>query len=804
MKNILLLFLLISSIALAQNQEREFNGFRQKGNTVYIDVNDGKYIIKYISNQIVETTFIPKGEEFIDESHAVILEPEKVELALHSTEDHTFVNGDGISIKVEYKPFQIKYYYEDQIVSEKRGYYKSDHEPMDLVKDNIVYEQTEKIEFNLTDDEILFGGGARALGMNRRGNRLPLYNRAHYGYGDYSQLMNFTIPVVISSKKYMVHFDNSAVGYLDLDSKKNNTLTYETISGRKTYQIIFGDSWRNLIENYIKLTGTQPLPPRWVLGNFSSRFGYHTQKETEETIAKFKEEKIPVDAVILDLYWFGNDIKGTMGNLEVYKDSFPNMTKMISDFEKLGVKTVLITEPFIVNTSNRWQEAVDKKILATDSIGNPAVYNFYFGDTGIIDIYKEEGKNWFWKIYKNLKSMGVRGFWGDLGEPEVLPFWVTFGDDKKADEIHNIYGHDWAKLIYNGYKTDFPNERPFILMRAGYSGSQRFGMIPWSGDVSRSWNGLQSQPEISLQMGLQGLAYMHSDLGGFAGANLDDNLYIRWLQYGVFQPVFRPHAQEDVASEPVFRSERAKQLAKKAVELRYKLLPYNYNLAFENHQKGTPLMRPIFFEEDDKKLLENSTTYLWGEDFLITPILKDSVKTKEIYFPKTANWFDLYTDKKIKGGQTKSIELQEHYIPTFVRGGVVIPLTKVEQTTANYDGSVLELHYWYDKTVKESERTIYNDDGLTANAFEKGKYEMLEFEVEIDDKEIEIDLEAEFGENWNPQRKQVKLILHNITWNPKKIKAAGKRLRRKPINNQLEIPLFWDTKKETKIRISLK
>ena len=804
MKNILLLFLLISSIALAQNQEREFNGFRQKGNTVYIDVNDGKYIIKYISNQIVETTFIPKGEEFIDESHAVILEPEKVELALHSTEDHTFVNGDGISIKVEYKPFQIKYYYEDQIVSEKRGYYKSDHEPMDLVKDNIVYEQTEKIEFNLTDDEILFGGGARALGMNRRGNRLPLYNRAHYGYGDYSQLMNFTIPVVISSKKYMVHFDNSAVGYLDLDSKKNNTLTYETISGRKTYQIIFGDSWRNLIENYIKLTGTQPLPPRWVLGNFSSRFGYHTQKETEETIAKFKEEKIPVDAVILDLYWFGNDIKGTMGNLEVYKDSFPNMTKMISDFEKLGVKTVLITEPFIVNTSNRWQEAIDKKILATDSIGNPAVYNFYFGDTGIIDIYKEEGKNWFWKIYKNLKSMGVRGFWGDLGEPEVLPFWVTFGDDKKADEIHNIYGHDWAKLIYNGYKTDFPNERPFILMRAGYSGSQRFGMIPWSGDVSRSWNGLQSQPEISLQMGLQGLAYMHSDLGGFAGANLDDNLYIRWLQYGVFQPVFRPHAQEDVASEPVFRSERAKQLAKKAVELRYKLLPYNYNLAFENHQKGTPLMRPIFFEEDDKKLLENSTTYLWGEDFLITPILKDSVKTKEIYFPKTANWFDLYTDKKIKGGQTKSIELQEHYIPTFVRGGVVIPLTKVEQTTANYDGSVLELHYWYDKTVKESERTIYNDDGLTANAFEKGKYEMLEFEVEIDDKEIEIDLEAEFGENWNPQRKQVKLILHNITWNPKKIKAAGKRLRRKPINNQLEIPLFWDTKKETKIRISLK
>lgn len=802
MKNLLFLFLLISSITFSQNQERELTGFRQKGNTIYIDLNDGKYIIKYISNQIVETKFIPKGEELIEESHAVILEPEKVELALHSTEDHTFVNGDGISIKVEYKPFQIKYYYEDQIVSEKRGYFKSDHKPMDLVKDNIVYDKTEKIEFNLTNDEILFGGGARALGMNRRGNRLPLCNRAHYGYGEYSKLMNFTIPVVISSKKYMIHFDNPSVGYLDLDSKKDNTLTYETISGRKTYQIIFGNSWQNLIENYTKLTGTQPLPPRWVLGNFSSRFGYHTQKETEETVAKFKEAKIPVDAVILDLYWFGNDIKGTMGNLEVYKDSFPNMPKMIADFENQGVKTVLITEPFVVNTSKRWQEAVDKKILATDSVGNPAVYNFYFGDTGIIDIYKEEGRDWFWNIYKNLKSMGVKGFWGDLGEPEVLPSWVNFSG-KKADEIHNIYGHDWAKLIYNGYKTDYPNERPFILMRAGYSGSQRFGMIPWSGDVSRSWSGLQSQPEISLQMGMQGLGYMHSDLGGFAGANLDDDLYIRWLQYGVFQPIFRPHAQEDVASEPVFRSERAKQLAKKAIELRYKLLPYNYNLAFENNQKGIPLMRPIFFEEDDAKLLENSTTYLWGEDFLITPILKDSVKTKEIYFPKTANWFDFYTDEKIKGGQTKTVDLQEHYIPTFVRGGVVIPLTKLEQTTADYNGSVLELHYWYDETVTESERTIYNDDGFTANAFEKGMYEMLEFEVEIDNKEIEIDLEAEFGENWNPQRKQIKLILHNINWNPKKIKAAGKRLRRKPVDNQLEIPFLWNPKKEAKIRVSL-
>lgn len=331
----------------------------------------------------------------------------------------------------------------------------------------------------------------------------------------------------------------------------------------------------------------------------------------------------------------------------------------------------------------------------------------------------------------------------------MLPSWVQF-NNATADEIHNIYGHDWARLIFEGYQKEFPNERPFILMRAGYAGSQRFGMIPWSGDVNRTWGGLQSQPEIALQMGMQGLGYMHSDLGGFAGANLDDNLYTRWLQYGVFQPIFRPHAQEDVASEPVFRSERAKKLAKKAIELRYQLLPYNYHLAFENNQKGMPLMRPIFFGEDDDKLMENSSTYLWGNDFLITPILNDSVKSKEIYFPKNSNWFDFYTDEKFIGGQTKIVTVNEENIPTFVKAGAFITMTKLVQTTDDYAGNNLVVHYYYDNSISESESGLYNDDGITQNAFEKGNYEMLEFEAEKLKRWLEIDFEVEFGKQWNP------------------------------------------------------
>ncbi|AUC23661.1 glycosyl hydrolase [Polaribacter sejongensis] len=806
MKNYKIFFLLlfITTFSFSQNTDRVFKSIKQTANGFNINVNDGLYIVTFLNTKIVETSFIPTGEEQVKESHAVVLKPSEVDITHVISANESNFFSEGISVLVKHKPFQIIYTYNDEVVtSEKTGYFKSEHQPMDLVRGNIVADKTEKIEFNLTSDEVLYGAGSRALGMNRRGNRLPLYNRAQYGYETHAELMNFTIPLVISSKKYMLHFDNAPIGYLDLDSKKDNSLTYETISGRKTYQVIVGDSWIDLVNNYTDLTGKQPLPARWTLGNFSSRFGYHSQQETEATIAKFKEEKIPVDAVILDLYWFGKELQGTMGNLEVYKDSFPDMKGMISGLKDKGVKTVLITEPFILSTSKKWDEAAAKHVLATDSIGNPAKYDFYFGNTGIVDIYKKEGREWFWNIYKELVELGAKGLWGDLGEPEVLPSWVNF-ENKTADEIHNIYGHDWARLIFEGYQKEFSNERPFILMRAGYSGSQRFGMISWSGDVNRTWGGLQSQPEIALQMGMQGLGYMHSDLGGFAGANLNDNLYIRWLQYGVFQPIFRPHAQEDVASEPVFRSERAKRLTKKAIELRYKLLPYNYNVAFDNNQKGTPLMRPIFFEEDDEKLMTNSTTYLWGNDFLITPILKDSVATKEVYFPSTANWFNFYTDEKVVGGQTKSVELEEATIPTYVRGGAFIPMAKLEQTTDAYKGDVLEVHYYFDASVKESKRTLYNDNGLLSNAFEKGAYEILEFESELTKGCLEFEMKAGFGENWNPEQKEITLVLHNINWNPKKVKVDGKRKRISSEKNMLTIPLKWNPNKELKVKISLK
>jgi len=761
-----------TSAAHAQNADRQFQGFAARGNALEIATNDGRYLIKPYSATVVETTFVPKGEQFDPASHAVILAPSAT-VTLREAADHIEYATSGIAVTVQKKPFRISYAYKGQpLVAEKLGYVKKG--------------ELETIQFALDDSEALYGAGARAVGMNRRGNRFQLYNKAHYGYGNRSELLNFTIPMALSSKKYAIHFDNPQIGYLDFDSRKDGTLSYETIGGRKTYQVIAGDGWQDVMSSYTSLTGRQPLPPRWTFGNFASRFGYHSEAETRAVVDKFIEEKIPLDAVVLDLYWFGKEVKGTMGNLAWDRDSFPNPEGMMADLAKKGVKTVVITEPFVLTTSKRWQEAVDRKVLATTKDGKPYTYDFFFGNTGLIDLYSQQGKDWFWNIYKELKQGGVAGWWGDLGEPEVHPSALQHATGS-ADQLHNVYGHDWARLIAEGYQRDFPSQRPFILMRAGYSGSQRFGMIPWSGDVGRSWGGLQSQMEIALQMGMQGLGYMHSDLGGFANAVLDDELYVRWLQYGVFQPMFRPHAQEEVAPEPVFRDEAAKKLAAEAVRLRYAMLPYNYTTAFENSRTGMPLMRPMLFEEPENgDAAAMSSTYLWGHDFLVAPVVEPGATRKEVYFPnKGSVWFDFYSDKPHRGGITEALQVVKEYIPVFVRAGAFIPLAKVVQSTRDYSTRHIELHYYHDASVSASSGKLYDDDGETAQAWEQGKYELAHFSSAAAKGELTLKLRSESGKAWKVQSRSYSLQVHNVAARPKRVMLDQRAVQSK-----------WDAKRK--------
>jgi len=787
MKLFFSIFFVIPFILVAQNSNRQFVSSSVLKDGILISVTDGNYYFYSYSSKIIETTFIPTGEILNEQSHAVSIAHESSSFNVVNNDlGFSFSKARGVEVRIQKSPFKISYWFNGkEVVSEKLGYQKTS--------------ELEKIEFNLTPTEILYGGGARALGMNRRGNRLQLYNRAHYGYEEKVELMNYCLPMVLSNKVYAIHFDNAPIGYLDLDSKKNNTLSYESINGRKTYQVIVGDDWKDLIFEYTFLTGRQPMPPRWAFGNFASRFGYHSEAEARKVVDQFRRDSIPLDAIIFDLYWFGKEIQGTLGNFEFHKDSFPSPEKMISDFKNQQVKTVLITEPFILTTSKKWSEAVAKKLVGTDSLGEPFIYDFYFGNTGLLDIYQPHVRTWFWDIYSDLAKKGVKGFWGDLGEPEVHPSKLFHGL-KTADQVHNIYGHDWARLISEGYKKDFPLERPFILMRSGYSGTQKYGIIPWSGDVNRTWGGLKPQVEISLQMGMQGIAYMHSDLGGFAGNNDEPELYTRWLQYGVFQPIFRPHAQEEVASEPIFKDAKTKELAKQSIELRYQLLPYNYTLAFENHVNGTPLMRPLFMEDKSANYAESkSSHYFWGDAFLVYPITEKGTSGKKLAIdvPQNTYWYDFSTGKLLTEfletatSRASIVRVEENHIPVFVKAGSFVPMSKIIQSTEEYQTKNVSVHFYDHVSVSVSTGSWFEDDGLTANAYENGNYNLMSMRNKRTKNTSLFKFDLDKGKEQKKLISDFELVIHFVEEAPKKVKINGKTTKIKVIvnKNYFSLPL---------------
>lgn len=753
----------VTQAAFADDQALQ--SFALKNHVLTMQTSHGQMELRLLRDDILENRFIPKGKSASPAraSHAVQLHRALPGMQLEQQQNLLKVQAGQMLVEIQKSPMRLRYYAQGRFLFE-----------------DIVSDRTENglalTELVVQPDEVLYGGGARALGMNRRGHRLPLYNKAHYGYEEQSLQMNFAMPLFLSSQKYAVHFDQPSTGFLDLDSQNNNRVVYGAGGDTRTYQVLAGTQWPQLIDAYTTLTGRQPMPARWTLGNFASRFGYHSAEEALKTVALFRAEKIPLDAIVFDLFWFGKEVKGTMGNLAFDKDNFPDPAGMMASLKKQQVRTVLITEPFILTSSGRWEEAKQNAILATGKDGKPYEYDFYFGHTGLIDITKPAARDWFWQRYAELKTLGADGWWGDLGEPEVHPDDIRHAGGSAA-EVHNIYGHEWAKLIAEKSARFYPKERPFILMRAGYSGSQRFGMIPWSGDVNRSWGGLRSQPEIALQMGLQGMAYMHSDLGGFAGAVDDDELYTRWLQYGVFQPVFRPHAQEEVPAEPVYRRHAAKALAKAAIELRYRLLPYNYTLAFENHRSGMPLMRPLFFAADaGAEARTSASAYFWGNDFLVFPVLNAGQKTMQVSFPHGHDWIDFYSGVTYAGGSQHQLVLSSGAIPVFVKSGAMIPMAEGLQSTEDFRVEDLNWHI-YPQAVSEtkaSESQLYDDDGKTRLAWEQQAFALTRLSQQHTAEGLLLTVDEKAGRRYQSVPRQWTMYVHGVTKEPQAVTVDDK------------------------------
>lgn len=754
------LFLFISWASF-QALALSYQGHTVSVNQLELETEQGKIILTGLAPDVFEVNY---QLEQLNQLPSYALVPQvsapSIEIK-ESAKQLSVINGD-LKAVIRKNPINISFYRDQELIlQEEVGYF--------------AHQALVGFRFKLQEGEKLLGGGERIVGMDRRGHRFPLYNRAHYGYGTHSEQMNYSLPAVMSSNKYLLLFDNSAKGALDIGKTETDVLQFEAIGGRTSYVVAAEESYPELIQSYTQVTGRTPLPARWTLGNFASRFGYRTEQEARETVAKFKQAGIPLDAIIFDLYWFGKDVRGHMGNLRWDKEAFPTPEKMMADFNQQGVKTIVITEPFILTSSKSWQSAVEHDALAKNLAGQPKVFDFFFGETGLVDVFDKKGTDWFWQYYQAMHEQGVTGWWGDLGEPEVHPH-DTIHSVGTADEIHNAYGHMWAKMVYENHRKMAPKERPFILMRSGFAGSQRYGLIPWTGDVSRSWDGLKPQVELSLQMSLFGLAYTHSDLGGFAGDHWDKEMYIRWLQYGVFQPIYRPHAQEKVAPEPVFHDAQVQKIVGDYIRLRYRLMPYNYTLAYQNSVSGMPLMRPLFFtDEENLALIDYKDAYLWGDAFLVSPVTEPNVKSQSMLLPAGV-WFDYWRGTKYQGGQPQEVPVDLNTIPVLVKAGSFVPMVDDFMTTKSYDSSRLTLHYYHDESVKEASGEMYEDDGTTFGNIANRAYELLKFKAKVSKRSLFTFSRQGFQYPAQPSSRVITLVLHN--WNKPGVRLTDNKLKR--------------------------
>ena len=758
--------------------ERNVESINWESNELNITLNDTQLTVRPINAGTVEVFYEPEGVYQLPSFALPKNTNNYANASFEKMETGYLLVLPELTVRIDTAPFNISFYNQNGILTqEEQGLFLNDN--------------LRGFRFQLTDNEQLLGGGQRVLGMDRRGHRMPLYNRAHYGYTTESNQMYYGLPAVMSTKGYVIAFDNSASGHLDIGYSQQDILQFEAEAGRTSYIFSAGNNTYKLVENFVEATGKQPLPPRWALGNYASRFGYKSQKEVLDTVALFKEKDFPLDAVVLDLYWFGPDIKGHMGNLNWDLNNWPEPTNMISTLKQQGVDTIMITEPFILSSSTQWQSAVENEVLAKNDLGEPRKFDFYFGNTGLVDVFDNNAQNWFWNYYAALNEQGVTGWWGDLGEPEVHPADAIHtmsreygseheGKQVTANDIHNAYGHQWAKMVYNKQRELTPERRPFVMMRAGFLGSQRFGMIPWTGDVDRSWGGLKPQVELALQMGMFGLAYIHSDLGGFAGGEtFDSELYTRWMQYGVFQPVYRPHAQDHIAPEPVFHDEATQNIVREYVKLRYSLLPYNYSLSMQNSLTGLPMMRPLFMAFPEQSM-ERTDAYMWGDAFLVAPITEQSAVEKTVLLPE-GKWFDFWHKSKVSGGQNVLIDAPLHKLPVMVKAGSFVPMVTELNNTKSYSSQSLNVEYYADASVPIAEYIMFEDDGKNPNSLAENEYQTLVFRAKqgtdsSNNTNQTLNIVATLNGNYEgaPHLRQINFSIYGVDKQPSQVLVDGK------------------------------
>ena len=636
--------------------------------------------------------------------------------------------------------------------------------PKRVVSDNGLREISggeRRLELSTVGEGSFYGAGERGYSFNLAGDTLVMFNKQNYGYTageERIKQMNITMPLFISSNGYAVVFDDFAAAKMVMSDPI--VYTTESASPVSYYFINGAGSLPDVTRELSALTGRQKLPPFWALGYITSKYGYRTQQETLGVVDTLKRAGYPLDGIVLDLYWYGKE--EDMGRLAWDNAQWPDHKKMLSELRNRNVNTVIISQPYILRNGRgleNYNELAAKGMMVKDSTGGPQEVKIWVGEGGMFDVSNPDTRAWMADRYKQLTLEGVDGWWGDLGEPEVHPESGIHANGLTAREYHNLYGNDWSSIIADMFAKEFPERRLMTMMRGGTTG-------------------LQPQTTIMLNSGLSGLGYMSHDVGGFAidpEAPYDPELYVRWLQLGTFSPILRTHAQ--ATAEPYNYPEQ-QNIILPLIKERYKWLPYNYTLAFENASQGQPLVRPLnFYSPGSHKFDDITDEYLWGRDVLVAPVTVQGATERCIIFPDGL-WVDYNHPGRIyHGGDTITYPAPLEVLPLFVRTGAIIPQADYEmKSTEDYKTDSYTINYY--PYLGESSYTLFEDDRKSTSSLTDEAYSLIDFRADASIEGINLTVSAKGTYPGAPKSKKLTFRIYLVDGDPSSVTIDGRKLKR--------------------------
>lgn len=468
------------------------------------------------------------------------------------------------------------------------------------------------VTLKLTADESIFGLGETTGTYNKRGLIRELWNIDVLGHAKaiYPGLRSLyvSIPFVISLRQGSaagLFWDNPARQLWDIGQTNQDNWQMTAASGEIDLYLFLGPEVGDVVARYTELTGRMPMPPMWALGYQQCRYSYETARRTEEVAKTFRDKKIPCDVIYLDIHHMDGYRVFTFGK------TYPKPGQLMSRLAKKGFKVVTIVDPGVKDDPdfNVLKRGLKENAFVKDPQGRKDyVGRVWPGRSRFPDFLRRNVREWWGREQNKLLELGVAGFWNDMNEPanfalptktlpEKCPHHTDVGLMPHSD-AHNLYGMQMARASREGALAHQPNERPFVISRAGYAGVQRYAMV-WTGDNSSVWDHLNDAIQMFLNLSISGLAFCGGDIGGFLD-NTTPELLLRWFQMATFTPFYRNHTNiKTIDQEPWAFGPKVEAICRRYIELRYQLLPYLYGLFSEAHRNGTPIMRPLFWHYQD-------------------------------------------------------------------------------------------------------------------------------------------------------------------------------------------------------------